>query len=101
MVLKMYLHLGQDTVVRFDDIIGIFDIDSASVSTYTKEFLSSAQRSEQVISITSELPKSFVVCKGEDEEQNEKTKVYISQISSTTLLKRANIGGEIFKDNTV
>ena len=28
----MYLHLGQDVVVRSRDIIGIFDIENTSVS---------------------------------------------------------------------
>ena len=33
----MYLHLGQDVVVRSRDIIGIFDIENTSVSKITKE----------------------------------------------------------------
>ncbi len=80
----MYLHLGQDTVVKEKNIIGIFDMDTATVSKKTRDFLREAEKKGNVINVTYELPKSFIVC-----SENGKTKVYISQISSTTLLKRA------------
>lgn len=80
----MYLHLGQDTVVRTRDIIGIFDMDNATVSAASKRYLSMAQKQGRVVNVTEELPKTFVVCS--DPEGN--ITVYISQISSTTLKKR-------------
>ncbi|MBR5486261.1 MAG: DUF370 domain-containing protein [Oscillospiraceae bacterium] len=80
----MYLHLGQDVVVREKDIIGIFDIDTASVSKITKEYFTACERSGQVVNVTDDLPKTFVVCR---DKKNEPT-VYISQISSATLKKR-------------
>lgn len=76
----MYLHLGQSTVVRTDEIVGIFDIDNTTVSKKTRDYLSDAEKEGRVIYVSAELPKSFIVCK-------DKT-VYISQISSATLLKR-------------
>lgn len=85
----MYLHLGLDTVVRSDDIIGIFDIETASISAITREFLSHAQKQDEVINITTELPKAFIICRDSFSLQKKASKVYISQISSTTLLKRA------------
>lgn len=87
----MYLHLGQDTVVKTDEVIGIFDIENATVSGATKKYLANAQKKGNVISVTEEIPKSFVLCrKGKRVLENSKTKVYISQISSSTLRKRAN-----------
>lgn len=83
----MYLHLGQDTVVQTKDVIGIFDLEKASLSKYTKSFLSTATKRGQVFNVSYEMPKSFVVCKYEG-----KTTVYISQISSRTLLRRASGG---------
>lgn len=80
----MYLHLGQDTVVTFDEIIGIFDLDTSTVSKTTRDYLKRAEQSGLVVNVSMELPKSFTVCK---DAQN-KTTVYISQISSATLLKR-------------
>ena len=80
----MYLHIGQDTVVRMCDIVGIFDIDTTSISPITREYLRKAQESGTVVNVTEDLPKSFVVCR-----DSGSVKVYISQISSTTLFKRS------------
>ncbi len=81
----MYLHLGQNIVVNYRDIIGIFDIDKTTVRKISRDFLASAEKSGRVINVSMELPKSFIVCKkGSD------TIVYISQISPATLLKRSS-----------
>lgn len=80
----MYLHLGIDTVVRTENIIGIFDMDNSTVSKYTREYLKRAQQENRVINVSMELPKSFVVCENEGLEV-----LYITQISAVTLLKRA------------
>ncbi len=80
----MYLHLGQYTVVHTGDIVGIFDIDNSSVSRSTKDYLAQAQKRGWVVNVSEEIPKSFVVCRHRDGE----IKVYISQISSSTLRKR-------------
>lgn len=81
----MYLHLGQFTVIRTGDIVGIFDIENSSVSRHTKNYLTQAQKKGWVVNVSEEIPKSFVVCR---EEETGKTRVYISQISSVTLRKR-------------
>lgn len=80
----MYLHLGQDTIIREKDIIGIFDLDNTTVSKKTREFLNKAEKDGKVTTVTMDLPKSFVVCAGEREE-----KVYLSQLSPATLKKRS------------
>ena len=77
----MYLHLGQYTVVRTKDIVGIFDIENSSVSRYTRNYLSQAQKNGWVINVSEEIPKSFVVCL---DPSTGKPQVYISQISSVT-----------------
>lgn len=82
----MYLHLGMDKVITFDEIIGIFDLDTTTVSKSTRNYLAKAEKAGIVENICYDLPKSFIVCKNKDGEE----KVYISQISSTTLLKRTN-----------
>ena len=79
----MYLHLGEKTVIRTDTILGIFDLDNTTISKKTRDFLSKATKQGRVINVSYELPKSFVVC-----EEKDDWKVYISQISSQTLLKR-------------
>lgn len=80
----MYLHLGQDTVVKYENIVGIFDMDTSTVSKFTREFLNNAEKSGAVVNVSYELPKSFVVC-----NENGVLKIYISQLSSSTLQKRS------------
>ena len=80
----MYLHLGQETLVKEKDIIGIFDIENTTISKKTRDFLNLSEKRKEVINVSYEMPKSFIVC-----SKNKKTKVYISQISSSTLLKRS------------
>ena len=82
----MFLHLGNDCVVRKSEIVGIFDIENTSISKDTKVFLSAVAKRGKVVYVTNELPKSFVVC-----EREGKLTTYISQISVATLRKRDKI----------
>ncbi len=82
----MYIHLGVDSVVKEDDIIGIFDLDSTTISKHTRKFLEVAEKQKKVINVSFELPKSFVLSGTKKD-----TKVYISQLSSSTLYKRSGI----------
>ena len=79
----MYLHLGNDVVVTTEEIIAMFDIDACTVSKKTRDFLSLAQKRGQVVNVSYELPKSFVVC-----QKDGTTTVYISQLSTKTLSRR-------------
>lgn len=81
----MYMHLGENTVVRLDEIIGIFDMDNTTVMKSTRDYLTKSEKDGHVVNVSYELPKSFIVC---SDGHNSK-KVYISQISPSTLLKRA------------
>ncbi len=80
----MYLHLGQSTVITLNEIIGIFDLDNTTVSKKTRDYLATAEKDGRVRVVSQELPKSFIVCSSE----KEKNSVYLSQISTSTLLKR-------------
>ena len=80
----IYLHLGQNVVVPESEILGIFDLDNTTGSKITREFLNQAEKTGQIINISEDLPKSFVVC-----EENERIRVYLSQLSPATLLKRS------------
>lgn len=80
----MYLHLGRDVSVLQRSIIGIFDFDTATYGKRTRDFLHTAELEGRVVNVSDELPKSAVLC-----EENGKSTVYISQISSQTLLKRS------------
>lgn len=84
----MYLHIGNEKILSYGDIIGIFDIENASVSKYTKEFLSRSQQEGQVIPVTSEMPKSIVVW-----EKKGERRLYLSQLAPATLHKRTRLPG--------
>ena len=82
----MYLHLGKETVINDKDIIGIFDLDTATVSRHTRKYLNIAEKNKQTIMVSYELPKSFIVCA---KPKSKNKKIYISQISPVTLQKRS------------
>lgn len=82
----MYLHLGGEYVVKEEEVIGIFDLDTSTVSKHTRNFLNKKEKEKKVINVSFELPKSFILA---GDKQNEK--IYISQISSATLNKRSGI----------
>jgi len=82
----MYLHAGNNKIIRQRTIIGIFDMDNATVSAATKKFLVSAEKSGRLQTVNEELPKSFILYT--DEKDDNKAKICISQISTSSLLSR-------------
>lgn len=81
----MYLHLGESTVVREKDIIGIFDLDTTTVMKASRTFINNSSKQGNVINVSLELPKAFVVTRKKKEKDK---RIYISQLSSQTLYKR-------------
>lgn len=77
----MFLFLGGEVTVRDEDVIGIFDIEECSVSRTTVDFLNSCQKKTQIVNISENMPKSFIVTTD---------KTYISNVSHNTIRKRAN-----------
>lgn len=73
--------------MRTDSIVGIFDLDITSQSHLTRKFLAAAEKTGQVVNAAEDIPKSFVVCR-----DGGKSRVYLSQMASSTLLKRAESG---------
>ena len=87
----LFLHVGQDVLVDRRDIVGIFDLDTTTVSKISRDYLTWAEKKGEAVTVSGELPKSFVVCV----DEKGKNTVYISQISSATLKKRTNFVKEI------
>ncbi len=83
----MYLNAGNEEILK-RNIIGIFDLDTASVSKKTRDFLAAAEKEGRVTLLTYDLPRSFILT-----EENGAQRVYLSQYAANTLLARA---GEIF-----
>jgi len=81
----MYLHIGQNEIIPERRIIGIFDLDKASYGKRTREYLARAEQDGVVLDISGDIPKSFLVC----DHPYHKQIVYLSQLNSATLQKRA------------
>ena len=82
----MYLHLGNGFVVNKKSIVGVFDMDNTTVSRNGRMFLKKAQAESRVVDTTDDLPKSYILT-----NDNGVNTVYISSISSQTLLKRSQM----------
>lgn len=78
-----YLHLGKDTSIETDNIVGIFDLDTTTVSKHTREFLRICERENRVINVSFDLPKSYILYDYDGEYS-----VYLSPLNAATLLKR-------------
>jgi hypothetical protein len=80
----MVLHLGGDVTVPLNDIIAIIDKESADQSAANREFINIAREEGFVRRISHDPPKSIVLA-----EVDKKTVLFLSPISSVTLMKRS------------
>jgi len=80
----MYIHLGRDYVLNDRDIIGIFNLETTTTSPRGREFLNYAQKNGAVVSLSDELPQSYVLADGGVVDT-----VYLSELSSAVLRRRA------------
>ena len=83
----MYIPIGSDMSLRDESIIGIFDLDNTSCSKDTRAFLKQAEDSGQVVTVTDELPKAFVLTR-----EFTLDRVYLTQFSAATIEKRSRRG---------
>ena len=60
----MYIHLGRDYVLNDRDIIGIFNLETTTITPRGREFLNYAQKNGAVVSLSDELPQSYVLADG-------------------------------------
>ena len=79
----MYLHAGNGRTIRRRDIIGIFDMDNATVSSITRKMLGDMQKQGRVESAAIELPKAIILYR-----EAGGTKFCLSPLSSSALRGR-------------
>ena len=84
----MYLHVGNNQNIRIRSVIGIFDADSATVSSVTKKYLSAAEAAGAVHFASVELPKSFILYR----ERDGSHRICFSQLSTSSLAGRIETG---------
>ena len=71
--------LAPSVLLPRDAIVGVFDLDTATVSKHTRDFLRRAQEAGAVVTAGEDLPQSFIVASD---------RVYLSPQSSAGLAKK-------------
>ena len=79
----MFLHIGNGKSVLKRNVIGIFDLDTSTVSKTGKDFINKKEKEGLVEYDDFDLPRSFVLV-----NEDGKYKVKLSRISSTGLKMR-------------
>ncbi|MBO7215388.1 MAG: DUF370 domain-containing protein [Clostridia bacterium] len=79
----MFVNLENDISIKKKEIIGIFNMDTATDSPVTKDFLKVAEKEMKIIYAGKRMPESFVVA---DDGISES--VYISSFLADTLVNR-------------
>ena len=79
----MYLHAGNNKIIRTKSIIGIFDMDNATMGADTRAFLKATEKKGNLELSKEEIPKSFILY-----EKDDTASVCISQLSTLSLASR-------------
>ena len=99
----MIFHIGKGNTLKTEDIIGIFDLDNATVSGTTRKFLAAATQRKKVFYGDHDIPRSFLLVgekkasggrknaarREKKQEDGERPVLYLSHISSLSLMTRA------------
>ncbi len=85
----MYISMGNDMTIRDSTIIGVFDLDNTTCSKHSRNFLTKAEKEGQVVTVTDELPKSFILT-----AEYGLNKVYLTQFHTKAIEKRLLINNE-------
>ena len=74
-----YLNIGSNKLLKKSDIIGIFDLDSATMAAHTKRFLKKKETDRKLEVVGNDLPKAFVLTDD---------KIYVTTLSAASLSGR-------------
>ena len=80
----MYLHICKNIIIKKENIIGIFDIETIKDTKEYNNIYNNLIENNNIIDISDNIRKSLILTK-----ENGIYKGYISNISVTTLEKRA------------
>lgn len=79
-----FIHIGLDMILPKDSVIGIFDIDSITVQKNSRDFLTAAQKENEIEDITTDLPISFILA----DHPQKKQRIIFSSFSLPTITAR-------------
>ena len=92
----MYVSIGNGRYVRRRHLLGIFDFDTATVSSVTRQTLRKKEKEGVLYSCDEDIPKALLLVsvpkrafKRKKDEKDIKTAVYLSKFSSGVLTARA------------
>ena len=81
----MFLYVGNNKSILIERVVGIFDMDNATLSAVTRKFLSTNEKAKLSENAAGyEIPKSFVLYLDSDNSY----KICFSQFSSASLRGR-------------
>ncbi len=78
-----YIQLEKGESINKKEIIGIFDIENVMSLSGTKELFKRKEGEKGVISLSNDLPKSFLLCDGEYTDR-----IYVSGLSTSSIIRR-------------
>ena len=76
----MYIHIGSGEVVKKSAVIGVFDMDTATIARQTKIFLRERENKGELTYVTHDIPRSFILCDD---------KVVICDLNTSTVKNRS------------
>lgn len=79
----MFLHIGNGVSIRKKDIVGIFDLDTSTVSKITKDFIN--KNNSKVTYTDTDLPRAFILT-----DDGGDFGIRLSRISTLGLKQRAD-----------
>ena len=85
----MYVHIGKDVVLNSNHIISVLDIDVLEKKKNLQEVLQNLKISDKIIDVSDGNKKSLIIM-----QKNNENFGYITNISTTTLAKRAGKEGK-------
>ena len=79
------MHLGNSETVKNSDIIGIFDMENATLSKESRDFLKRMQKEMKLCNLAKDLPSAFVLT-----SEQYTDRIYITSLSSKVLKSRGD-----------
>lgn len=79
----MFIHPGKNSVLRKNDIIGIFELDNVSWSKRSREFLRKCEERGEVVDASEDIPRSFILSSGSG-----KTQLTLTHVTTRTIIRR-------------
>ena len=83
----MKLYLNDECGILPEDIVCIMDMDGATIGDATKAFLSQREKEGNLLTVTGDIPVSFLV-----EKKQKEIKVYLTRNAPKVLARRAKRG---------